>query len=102
MGNVSVKYKGNRGSHAEGDPVTDPKEFVQTVLDTDYARFQGIFNEQTDEVKAAIDALFVDEENDPVNVFESTHFAKMWTDEQNDDTDYAGIQQKILGLIAQN
>ena len=72
MGNVEVAYKERRGAHAPGEPITDPKDWVEQLLKHDFAETKTMYDGAPIEVKAEINEVFGE------NIFGKWQDAKMW------------------------
>ena len=58
MGNVQVKYKAMRGSHAEDDPVEKASDWFEALLVTQREDTLVMYGNLTDAQKTALDNLF--------------------------------------------
>ena len=81
MGPVIVKYKAQRGPHAPGDVVKDPKDWFNQVIEEEFDLFKRLYDEASPEKKSRIAALFPDNQN----VLEDQNYAGMWLAEHEAD-----------------
>merc|ERR1712073_142643 len=83
MGNVQVKYKAMRGSHEDGDPIEEPRDWFEALLISqreDYT--EGMLATLTEAQKAELNNCFDDGNAD---VFRNVGSANGWLGEADDE-----------------
>ena len=96
MGNVQVKYKAQRGSHAPGDLITNPKEWLEGLLVTDRDATMEMYNALNDDQKEQLNNCFDDGDAD---VFRNVGSANGWIGEA-DDEDFEATAAKVKKVLA--
>ena len=81
MGAIEVKYKSQRGSHDPGTPVTDPKDWITTMMVDDFEAFKAKYETLSSENKQALLAVL-----DSEDAMDNKGTAGMWLAEHDDDT----------------
>ena len=76
MGNVSVKYREQRGIYEAGSEIQDPRDFFEDLISHQFNDVQALYQQQAPEVQHQINEVF-----NGAKVFASQSAAQMWFDE---------------------
>ena len=93
MGNVTVQYKASRGSHLEGDPIDDPKDWLNCLLSEDFDSTKEMYDTAPADVQAEIDSIF------DGNIFLSKVQADMWLDLHDDQEELAVAKERVQQVL---
>ena len=93
MGNVQVKYKAMRGSHEEGDPVEEAKDWFENTLISQRDEFMAMYNGLPEDKQQQLKDCF-----DGNDVFRNVGSANGWLGEA-DDEDLQECQAKVMKLL---
>ena len=98
MGNAEVQYKARRGANAEGDIITDPKDW-----------FDALKTDKYGELKARYDSLSDDKKNEFKQIFEgadvmgSVSNFELWINDMEDVPDeLAQAKTRVEAFMATN
>eukprot|EP00353_Schmidingerella_taraikaensis_P012964 CAMPEP_0185568812 /NCGR_PEP_ID=MMETSP0434-20130131/1656_1 /TAXON_ID=626734 ORGANISM="Favella taraikaensis, Strain Fe Narragansett Bay" /NCGR_SAMPLE_ID=MMETSP0434 /ASSEMBLY_ACC=CAM_ASM_000379 /LENGTH=70 /DNA_ID=CAMNT_0028183433 /DNA_START=29 /DNA_END=241 /DNA_ORIENTATION=+ len=58
MGGVQVKYRAARGSHAEGEEVSDPADFFEIMFGDGWGEFKEQYDALPEDKQAELNAIF--------------------------------------------
>ena len=96
MGNVQMHYRASRGTHNEGDPIENGKDFFNDIIEHAYPATKAIYDGAPAEQKEAVKQILGDD-----MFFRNKSDAEMWIMEKEDDEEELTQMMNALKPILQ-